>query len=103
MNSCNEYGSSRFSSAQRWRSFWATSSETSRTQPSETLKPNANWVAVLAVQQIVDNSFKIGVFEVRLAPGTTHSTEVVEDQKDIPVDAETIDGRTHHPTPRSRK
>jgi hypothetical protein len=48
---------------------------------------DANWVAVLAFQQIVDNRFKSGVFDVRFAPGTTHSTEVVEDQIDIPVHA----------------
>ena len=33
---------------------------------------DANRVAVLAFQQIVDDSFKIGVFNVCLAPGTTH-------------------------------
>ena len=48
---------------------------------------DANRVLVLAFQQIVDDSFKIGVFNVCLAPGTTHSAEVVEDQIDIPVDA----------------
>jgi hypothetical protein len=48
---------------------------------------DANRVSVLAFQQILDDSFKIGVFHVCLAPGTTHSAEVVEDQIDIPVDA----------------
>jgi hypothetical protein len=48
---------------------------------------DADRVSVLAFQQILDDSFKIGVFHVCLAPGTTHSAEVVEDQIDIPVDA----------------
>ena len=34
---------------------------------------DANRVAVLAFQQIVDDSFKIGVFNVCLAPGTKPS------------------------------
>ena len=44
---------------------------------------DANRVPVLAFQQIVDDSFKIGVFNVCLAPGTTRSAEVVEDQIDV--------------------
>ena len=48
---------------------------------------DANGVAVPSFPQIVDDSFKIGVFNVCLAPGTTHSAEIVEDQIDIPVDA----------------
>ena len=56
--------------------------------PTSEIKTNdANWIAVLAFQQILDDSYKIGVFNVCLAPGTTHSAEVVEDQIDIPVDA----------------
>jgi hypothetical protein len=47
---------------------------------------DANRVAV-AFPQIVDDSFKIGVFNVCLSPSTTHSAEIVEDQIDIPVDA----------------
>ena len=47
----------------------------------------SNRVAVLAFPQILDDSFEIGVFNVCLAPGTTHSAEVVEGQIDIPVDA----------------
>ena len=47
---------------------------------------DAHRVAVLAFQQIVDDSFKIGVFNVCLASGTTPA-EVVEDQIDIPVNA----------------
>ena len=31
------------------------------------------------IPQIVDDSFKTGVFNVCLAPGTTHSAEIVED------------------------
>ena len=46
---------------------------------------DANRVAVLAFPQIVDDSFKIGVFNVCLAPSTTHSAEIVEDQIDIPM------------------
>jgi hypothetical protein len=48
---------------------------------------DANRVAVLAFPQIVDDSFKISVFNICLAPSTTHSAEIVEDQIDIPVDA----------------
>jgi hypothetical protein len=48
---------------------------------------DANRVVVLAFQQIVEDSFKIGVLNVCLAPGTTHWAEVVEDQIDLPVDA----------------
>ena len=47
----------------------------------------ANWVAILAFQQILDDSLKIGVFNVSLAPGATHAAKVVEYQKNIPVDA----------------
>ena len=47
---------------------------------------DADRVPVLAFQQIVDDRFKIGVFNVCLAPSTTQA-EVVEDQIDIPVDA----------------
>ena len=47
----------------------------------------ANWVAILAFQQILDDSLKIGVFNVSLAPGATHAAKVVECQKNIPVDA----------------
>jgi hypothetical protein len=47
---------------------------------------DANRVPVLAFQQIADDSFKIGVFNVCLAPSTTQA-EVVEDQIGIPVDA----------------
>ena len=47
---------------------------------------DANRAPVLAFQQIVDDSFKIGVFNICLAPSTTQA-EVVEDQIDIPVDA----------------
>ena len=47
---------------------------------------NANRVPVLAFQQVVDDSFKIGVFNVCLASSTTQA-EVVEDEIDIPVNA----------------
>ena len=47
---------------------------------------DANRVPVLAFQQVVDDSFKIGVFNVCLASSTTQA-EVVEDEIDIPVDA----------------
>jgi hypothetical protein len=54
--------------------------------------PPAGGLQYSSHQQILDDSFEIGVFNVCLAPGTTHSAEVVEDQIDIPVDAGTIDG-----------
>jgi hypothetical protein len=44
---------------------------------------DANRVVVLAFPQIVDDSLKSGIFNVCLAPGTTHSAEIVEDQIDI--------------------
>ena len=47
---------------------------------------DANRVAVLSFQQILDDGVEIGIFNVCLAPGTTHSAEVIEDQINIPVD-----------------
>ena len=71
---------------------WAISSETSRNPPFRAVKAiYANRVAILAFQQILDDSLKIGVFNVGLAPGATPAV-VVEDQINIPVDAGAIDG-----------
>ena len=75
--------------------FTATLAQLSRYQFGHVANPtfrevkanDANRVVVLAFKQVVDDSFKIGVFMVCLAPGTTHSVEVVEDQINIPVDA----------------
>jgi len=49
---------------------------------------DADRVPVLAFQQIVDDRFKIGVFNVCLTPSSTQA-EVVEDQIDIPVGGRT--------------
>ena len=56
--------------------------------PFRGVKANySNRVAILAFLQILDDSLKIGVFNVSLAPGATHAAKVVEYQKNIPVDA----------------
>ena len=91
-NRCSESGSSWCSLAQRSRSFRAISSETSEPNLRKIKANDAKGIAVLAFQQIADASFKIGVFNVCLAPGTTHSAEVIENEIDIPVDAGDDDG-----------
>jgi hypothetical protein len=56
--------------------------------PFRGVKANySNRVAILAFLQILDDSLKIGVFNVSLTPGATHAAKVVEYQKNIPVDA----------------
>ena len=42
---------------------------------------------LLAFQQILDDSLKVGIFNICLAPGATHSAEVVKYQIDVPVHA----------------
>jgi hypothetical protein len=77
------------------------SSETSRTQPSETLKPMTRTGLLYWPSNKSSTTASRSVsFEVRLAPGTPHSTEVVEDHIDVPVDAGADRWwGTHPPTP----
>lgn len=42
-------------------------------------------IAVLALQQILDDRFKTGVFDVCLSPSTSHCTEVIEDEINVLV------------------
>src|SRR3954452_17038419 len=49
---------------------------------------DANWIAVLALQQITNDGFEIGAFDVRFAPGQAEvAAEVVEHEVGVPINA----------------
>jgi hypothetical protein len=60
----------------------------SRDHPSSVEGDDANWIAEsAAVEQVGDHRFKIGVFDVDLAPGASDRPEVVEHQTSIAINA----------------
>src|SRR3954451_18355611 len=49
---------------------------------------DANWIAVLALQQITNDGFEIGAFDVRFPPGQAEvAAEVVEHEVGVPINA----------------
>jgi hypothetical protein len=48
---------------------------------------DADWITESAVEQVGDHRFKIGVFDVDLAPGASDRPEVVEHQAGVAINA----------------